>query len=87
MLLTLNGDGKIVPSAHAQQAKAAGLEIITWTLEAGDPRRRKLDVCPIHNLSASPSETLQVLHVLAKDVACAVSFQIGRVRSPTTQTA
>ena len=69
MLLTLNGDGKIVPSAYAQQAKAAGLEIITWTLEAGDPTAAaNWMFAPIHSAMTSPSETLQVLHVLAKDV-------------------
>jgi glycerophosphoryl diester phosphodiesterase len=33
MLLTINKDGTIVPSKYAKRAKAAGLEIITWTLE------------------------------------------------------
>ena len=32
-LLTVNGKGDIVASEYAKQAKAAGLEIITWTLE------------------------------------------------------
>jgi glycerophosphoryl diester phosphodiesterase len=32
-LLTLNGAGQIVPSQYAMDAKAAGLDIITWTLE------------------------------------------------------
>lgn len=32
-LVTLNADGEIVPSAYAKKAKAAGLDIITWTLE------------------------------------------------------
>jgi glycerophosphoryl diester phosphodiesterase len=32
-LVTLNDAGEIVPSAYAERAKAAGLEIITWTLE------------------------------------------------------
>ena len=69
MLLTLNSDGKIVPSAYAQQAKAAGLEIITWTLEAGNPTAAaNWMFAPIHSAMTSPSETLQVLHVLAKDV-------------------
>ena len=69
MLLTLDGDGKIVPSAYAQQAKAAGLEIITWTFEAGDPTAAaNWMYAPIHSAMTSPSETLQVLHVLAKDV-------------------
>ena len=33
MLLTTNAKGEIVPSVYAKRAKAAGLEIITWTLE------------------------------------------------------
>jgi glycerophosphoryl diester phosphodiesterase len=32
-LLTLNEAGEIVPSAYAEAAKAAGLKIITWSLE------------------------------------------------------
>lgn len=33
VLLDLDSAGKIVPSAYAEAAKAAGLNIITWTLE------------------------------------------------------
>ncbi|WP_338589933.1 glycerophosphodiester phosphodiesterase family protein [Shewanella khirikhana] len=33
MLVTVGADGKIAPSPYATQAKAAGLKIITWTLE------------------------------------------------------
>lgn len=32
-LLTTDGNGRIVPSAYARNARAAGLDIITWTLE------------------------------------------------------
>jgi glycerophosphoryl diester phosphodiesterase len=32
-LVTVNASGKIVPSQYAKDAKAAGLDIITWTLE------------------------------------------------------
>lgn len=32
-LVTLNDDLEIVPSAYAEEAKAAGLDIITWTIE------------------------------------------------------
>ncbi|MFT3929654.1 MAG: glycerophosphodiester phosphodiesterase family protein [Spongiibacteraceae bacterium] len=32
-LLTTNSSGEIVPSQYAKDAKAAGLDIITWTLE------------------------------------------------------
>jgi len=33
ILLTFDGQKKIVPSVYAKRAKAAGLDIITWTLE------------------------------------------------------
>lgn len=33
MLLKVDDKGKIVPSVYAERAKAAGLDIITWTLE------------------------------------------------------
>jgi glycerophosphoryl diester phosphodiesterase len=33
VLVTLDGDKKIVPSLYATEARAAGLDIITWTLE------------------------------------------------------
>jgi glycerophosphoryl diester phosphodiesterase len=33
MLMALDGNKKIVPSTYAMYAKAAGLDIITWTLE------------------------------------------------------
>jgi glycerophosphoryl diester phosphodiesterase len=32
-LLAVDGDGNIVPSQYARNAKAAGLDIITWTIE------------------------------------------------------
>jgi glycerophosphoryl diester phosphodiesterase len=69
MLLTLDNEGRIVPSDYALQAKAADLEIITWTFEAGDPTDpANWMYAPIHSAMTSPSEVLQVLHVLAKDV-------------------
>jgi glycerophosphoryl diester phosphodiesterase len=36
-LLALDGDGRIVPSQYARDARAAGLDIITWTLERSWP--------------------------------------------------
>ena len=36
-LVTLNGDGNIIPSDYAFAADAAGLDIITWTLERSGP--------------------------------------------------
>lgn len=37
VLLTLDSAGKIVPSAYAKAARAAGLEIITWSFERAGP--------------------------------------------------
>ncbi len=69
-LLTLVADKKIVPSAYAKAAKAAGLDIITWSLERDGP---------LHNgggwyhQSIKPAvttdgDTLVVLDLLAKQV-------------------
>ena len=33
MLLSLNSNSEIIPSVYAKAAKAAGLDIITWTIE------------------------------------------------------
>nr|WP_246003744.1 glycerophosphodiester phosphodiesterase family protein [Histidinibacterium lentulum] len=37
MLVTLNDAGEIVPSVYAEEANAAGLTLITWTLERSGP--------------------------------------------------
>ena len=37
VLLALDDDGRIVPSAYAGAARAAGLELIPWTLERSGP--------------------------------------------------
>jgi glycerophosphoryl diester phosphodiesterase len=70
MLLALNQDGEIVPSVYAQQAKAAGLEIITWTLERSGPldggggSYYQTVTAAIDN----DGDMLEVLDVLAQDV-------------------
>ena len=70
MLLTLDDSGKIIPSAYAKEAKAAGLDIITWTLERsglltdGGGWYYQSITKAIDN----PGDMLEVLHILAKDV-------------------
>ncbi len=70
MLLTLDQNGKMVPSAYANDAKAAGLGIITWTLE----RSGLLTdgggwyYQSIAKATNNPGDTMEVLDVLAKDV-------------------
>ena len=69
MLLALNDAGEIVPSIYARQAKSAGLEIITWTFEAGDPvDANNWLYAPISAAMTSEGQMLQALHVLANDV-------------------
>lgn len=70
MLLKINKNGKIEPSLYAKRAKAAGLEIITWTLErsgllkegGGWYYQTTTDI--INN----DGDMLEVLDVLAMDV-------------------
>ena len=70
MLLTLDQNGKVVPSAYAKEAKTAGLGIITWSLE----RSGLLTdgggwyYQSITKATDNPGDTLEVLDVLAKDV-------------------
>jgi glycerophosphoryl diester phosphodiesterase len=70
-LLALDSSGEIVSSQYARDAKAAGLDIITWTLERsgiladGDGGYYYLSINPaLKNEGA----TMEALHVLAKDV-------------------
>src|SRR5258708_38725056 len=62
-LLAVDGHGRIVPSQYAKDAKAAGLDIITWTLERSG--RIVEEVLPTKG-TASPSfyyqTTLDALH-------------------------
>ncbi len=70
-LLDVDGSGRIVPSAYAQNAKAAGLGIITWTLERsgiladGNNGYYYQTVDPA---ITREGDTMTVLDVLAKDV-------------------
>jgi len=70
-LLALDAEGRIVPSEHARAAKAAGLDLITWTLERsgiladGDNGfyYATIDAAITHE-----GDLLRVIHVLARDV-------------------
>lgn len=70
VLLTTDGNGNIIPSAYAKAATAAGLNIITWTLERDGPLNRGggwyyQSVKPaIH----SDGQIYEVLDVLARQV-------------------
>jgi glycerophosphoryl diester phosphodiesterase len=70
MLLEVNDKGKIKPSLYAKRAKAAGLDIITWTLE----RSGLLEdgggwyYQTINDVIDNDGDKMEVLDVLAKDV-------------------
>ena len=70
MLVDLNDDNEIVPSTYAAAAKAAGLDIITWTLE----RSGRLDegggwyYQTIADAIDNDGDMLVLLDVLAKQV-------------------
>ena len=70
VLVTVNSDGKIVPSEYAIQAKAAGLKIITWTLERSGPLESGGGwyYQSIANAINNDGDMLTLLDVLAKDV-------------------
>lgn len=69
-LLTLNSHGDIVPSEYALNAKAAGLDIITWTLERDGPLANGGGWYhqSIRNAINNDGDTMNVLHVLAQEV-------------------
>ncbi len=70
MLVRVGVDGKPEPSAYARAAKAAGLDLITWTLE----RSGRLDggggwyYQSIKDITDNDGDALVMLDVLAKDV-------------------
>ena len=75
-MLTLNDKGEIVPSAYAKAAKAAGLELIGWSLERDGPLYRG---GAFYHQSVKAAidrdgDTLTVLDVLAKQVGVRAMF-------------
>jgi len=75
-LLALDADGSIVPSDYARHARAAGLGIITWTLERSNLRDGAVDedgrtafyYRGIGEAIDKESDMYEVLDVLAQDV-------------------
>jgi glycerophosphoryl diester phosphodiesterase len=75
-MLTLNAEGKIVPSEYAKAAKAAGLDLIGWSLERDGPLDKGGG---FYHSSVKPAidrdgDTLTVLDVLAKQVGVRAMF-------------
>jgi glycerophosphoryl diester phosphodiesterase len=70
MLLALDGDNRIVPSVYAKAAKAAGLDIITWTLERSGPLAAGGGwyYKTVKGAIDNDGDMMTVLDVLARDV-------------------
>ncbi|WP_299772421.1 glycerophosphodiester phosphodiesterase family protein [uncultured Tateyamaria sp.] len=75
MLVTME-DGQIVPSAYADEAKAAGLNIITWTLERSGPLGNGGGwyFQSISDATTHDGVYYELLDVLAQDVGVAGVF-------------
>lgn len=70
-LLTLDGDGQIVPSDYALNARSAGLDIITWTLERSGilaDGNNGFYYQTIDGAISREGDVMTVLDVLARDV-------------------
>jgi glycerophosphoryl diester phosphodiesterase len=70
-LLALDASGDIVPSVHARNARRAGLDIITWTLERSGILADGNNGFYYQTIDAAISregDVMRVLDVLAKDV-------------------
>lgn len=70
-LLALNGANRIVPSQAAMNARAAGLNIITWTLERSGVLADGNNRFYYQTIDAAirrEGDLMKVLDVLAKDV-------------------
>ncbi len=78
MLVTLDDAGEIVPSVYAEEAQAAGLDIITWTIERSGPLgtgggwyyQSIADAAVERN----DGVMMELIHVLAQDVGVAGIF-------------
>ena len=71
VLVTLDDAGDIVPSTYAEEAQAAGLNIITWTLERSGPLANGGGwyFQSIADATDSDAVYYELLHVLAQDVS------------------
>ncbi len=79
-LLDVTAEGRMVPSAYARDIRAAGFEIIAWTLERSDLRQGASKAGwyylfdPEGRAVKKDSDVYLVLDVLAQDVGIAAIF-------------
>jgi glycerophosphoryl diester phosphodiesterase len=74
VLLAVDGTGKIVPSQYAKDAKAAGLDIITWTIERSG--RIKEEVLPTKGTAAPSFYYQTTLDALRNDGDLMVTLDV-----------
>ena len=70
-LLALDQNNKIIPSEHARDAKAAGLDIITWSFERAGPLGNGAGGWYYQTIIPAlkkDGDMMEALHVLAQDV-------------------
>jgi glycerophosphoryl diester phosphodiesterase len=70
-LLALDSDGRIVPSRSARSARAAGLDLVTWTLERSGNLAAPNSGFYYRTIDAAitrEGDVLEVVDVLARDV-------------------
>jgi len=70
VLLTVDDAGNIVPSEYAEAAKAAGLDIITWTIERSGPLATGGGwyYQSVADVIDNDGDMMEVIDVLAQDV-------------------
>jgi glycerophosphoryl diester phosphodiesterase len=76
LMLALNDKGEIVPSEYAKAAKAAGLDLVGWSLERDGPLDKGGGFyhSSIKSAIDRDGDTLTVLDVLAKQVGVRAMF-------------
>lgn len=69
-MLVTTEDGKMVPSLYAKEAQAAGLNLITWTLERSGPLANGGGwyFQSVKDVTTSDADYFTILDVLAQDV-------------------
>lgn len=71
MLVDAGPDGRIIPSVYAEEAKKAGLDIITWSLERAGPLANGGGwyFQTINDITTRDGDMFELLDVLAKEVS------------------
>lgn len=89
ILVDLDATARIVPSVYAREAKAARLDIITWTLERSGPLATggAFYYQGVDSVTNNGGDVFNLLDVLARAWAYWACSRIGPRRSRITPTA